>query len=82
MPRDFSRTQRIADSLKKELATLIQFELRDPRISMISVTDVEVSRDLSYARIFYTSLSAETAASATVLPSACSVASARALAVG
>jgi ribosome-binding factor A len=56
MPREFSRTQRIADSLKKELATLIQFELRDPRLRMVSVTDVEVSRDLAYARVFYTSL--------------------------
>lgn len=52
--REFSRTQRIADFLKRELGTQLQFELRDPRIGMVSVTDVEVSRDLSHATVFVT----------------------------
>lgn len=56
MAREFSRTQRVADFLRKELAGLIQFELRDPRIGMISITDVEVSRDLAYAKVFVTAL--------------------------
>lgn len=56
MAREFSRTQRIADFLKKELATLIQMEIRDPRVGMVSITDVEVSRDLSHAKIFFTEL--------------------------
>ena len=56
MAREFSRTQRIADFLKKELATLIQMEIRDPRVGMVSVTDVEVSRDLSHAKVFFTEL--------------------------
>lgn len=60
MPREFNRTQRVADALRKELSTLIQFQLRDPRLSMVSVTDVEVSRDLAHARVFYTSMDAET----------------------
>ncbi|WP_372748138.1 30S ribosome-binding factor RbfA [Litorivivens sp.] len=51
---DFSRTQRIADFLKKELGALIQFQIRDPRVGMVSITDVEVSRDLSHARVFVT----------------------------
>ncbi len=54
MAREFSRTHRVADFLKRELANLIQFEVRDPRVGMISVTDVEVSRDLSYAKVFVT----------------------------
>lgn len=56
MAREFGRAQRIADFLKRELALLIQNELRDPRIGMVSVNDVQVSRDLSYAKIFVTFL--------------------------
>ena len=56
MAREFSRTHRIRDFLKKELATLIQQEMRDPRVGMVSITDVEVSRDLSHAKVFCTLL--------------------------
>lgn len=56
MSREFGRPQRVADFLRKELSQLIQKEVRDPRLSMVSVTDVEVSRDLSYARIYVTVL--------------------------
>ncbi|MFT5481900.1 MAG: ribosome-binding factor A [Halieaceae bacterium] len=59
MPREFSRTQRVADSLKRELSGLIQFELRDPRIGMVSITEVEVSRDMGHAKVYYTSLTAD-----------------------
>lgn len=52
--KEFSRTARIADFLKRELGSLIQLQLRDPRLGMISVTDVEVSRDLSHAKVFVT----------------------------
>lgn len=60
MAREYSRTQRVADFLKQELATLIQFEVRDPRVGMVSVTDVEVSRDLSYAKVYVTVLGKDT----------------------
>ncbi len=56
MAREFGRSQRIADFLRKELSQLIQFELRDPRLGMVGVTDVEVSRDLGYAKIYVTVL--------------------------
>jgi ribosome-binding factor A len=56
MAREFSRTERVADYLQRELATLIQRELRDPRLGMVSVTAVKVSRDLSYARVYCTVL--------------------------
>ena len=52
MPREFSRPQRVADFLRRELANLIQFEMRDPRIGMVSISEVEVSRDLNYAKYF------------------------------
>ena len=64
MAREFNRTERVADFLKRELATLIQRELRDPRLGMVSVTDAEVSRDLAHARVYVTVLGKDTAADA------------------
>lgn len=56
MAREYSRTQRVGDFLQQELAQLIQQELRDPRVQMVSITGVEVSRDLNYAKVFFTQL--------------------------
>ena len=50
------RVQRVADQIQRELATLIQLEVKDPRIGMVSITGVNVSRDLAYAKIFVTVL--------------------------
>ena len=61
MAKEYSRTQRVADYLQRELAELIQHELRDPRLGMISVTGVDVSRDLGHARVYYTRLDCDTA---------------------
>jgi ribosome-binding factor A len=60
MAREFSRTQRVADHLQRELAQLIQQELRDPRIGMVSITGVDVSRDLAHARVWFTRLGSDT----------------------
>ena len=51
-----ARTQRVADQIRREIAVLIQMELNDPRIGMVSVTAVKVSRDLSHAKIYVTVL--------------------------
>jgi ribosome-binding factor A len=59
MAREFSRTERVGDYLRRELATLIQRELRDPRLGMVSITGIDVSRDLGHARVFYTLLECE-----------------------
>ncbi len=59
MAREFTRTDRVGDFLKKELASLIQHEMRDPRLGMVSITDVEVTRDLSFAKVFVTILGVE-----------------------
>lgn len=56
MAKEYSRTQRVADFLQRELASLIQFEVRDPRVGMVSITDVEVSRDLGHAKVYITVL--------------------------
>jgi ribosome-binding factor A len=49
-----SRAQRVGDQIQKELASLIQLEVSDPRIGMVSITGVEVSRDLSHAKVYVT----------------------------
>ena len=56
MAKEYSRTQRVADYLQRELAALIQHEVRDPRVGMVNITGVNVSRDLGYAKVFYTVL--------------------------
>ena len=50
------RVQRVADQIQRELATLIQLEVKDPRVGMVSITGVDVSKDLAYAKIFITVL--------------------------
>lgn len=52
MPRDFSRTDRIGDQLQQELVQLIRDEMRDPRIGMVNVTGVDVTKDLSAAKVY------------------------------
>ena len=52
MVRTSKRVDKVADLLKKEIALLIQNEVRDPRVGMVSVTDVTVSRDLAHANIY------------------------------
>jgi ribosome-binding factor A len=48
------RTRRVGEQIRRELAELIRDELRDPRLALISMTSVEVSRDIAYARIYVT----------------------------
>ncbi|TDI80663.1 MAG: 30S ribosome-binding factor RbfA [Betaproteobacteria bacterium] len=59
MPKDYCRTMRIADQIQRELADLIRNELKDRRVGMITLTDVEVSQDYAHAKIFYTTLGNE-----------------------
>ncbi|MDZ7804617.1 30S ribosome-binding factor RbfA [Thiohalophilus sp.] len=56
MAKDFSRTRRIGEQMQRELATLIQQEIQDPRLGMVTVSAVEVSRDLAHAKVFITVL--------------------------
>ena len=53
MPKEFSRTLRVGEQIQRQLATIIQHEMKDPRLSgMVTVADVEVSRDLTHARVY------------------------------
>lgn len=54
MPREFNRSERVAGSLRRELARLIQTDLKDPDVGFVSLSDVEVSRDISHARVYIT----------------------------
>jgi ribosome-binding factor A len=56
VPRDYPRARRIADQIQRELADIIRFELKDPRVGMITLTDVEVSEDHAHAKVFFTML--------------------------
>ena len=58
--KDFSRTDRIADQMQRELAQLIQREIKDPRLdALITVSGVKVSKDLGYADVYVTFLSTQ-----------------------
>ncbi|MGB0445129.1 MAG: 30S ribosome-binding factor RbfA [Porticoccaceae bacterium] len=52
MPREFTRSERVSDAVQREIASLIREHVRDPRVGMLSVTDVSVSRDLSVAKVY------------------------------
>lgn len=55
--RGFKRVDRVSDEIQKSLAMLIDRELKDPRVSMVTINAVSVSKDLSYADIYVTFLS-------------------------
>ncbi len=59
MPAEFSRTQRLGEQIQRDLAMLIQRELKDPRLGMITVNFVELSKDLAYADVNVTVLVAD-----------------------
>lgn len=53
-PRDFKRSERVAGQIRRDLARLIQQEVKDPEVGFVSLSDVEVTRDLSHAKVFIT----------------------------
>ena len=52
---DYGRTERVADFIRDELASIIQRQMRDPRVGMVSVNEAKVSRDLSWADVYVSS---------------------------
>jgi ribosome-binding factor A len=62
MGREFERTERVGHFLHEELARLLQSNVRDPRVAHVNITGVEVSRDLSHAKVFFTLMSDVSAA--------------------
>jgi ribosome-binding factor A len=54
MAREYARTDRVGQQIQKEIAVILMREIKDPRLSMTTVSAVEVTRDLAYAKIFVT----------------------------
>lgn len=57
--KSFKRSDRVAEQVRRDLADLIRTELKDPRVGMISLTDVELTPDYAHAKIFFTTLQSE-----------------------
>jgi ribosome-binding factor A len=54
--REFSRSRRVGEQIQREMAELVQRELKDPRLGMVTISAVEVTKDLSVAKVFFTVL--------------------------
>lgn len=61
MAKEYSRTQRIGDQMQRELAQLIRREIKDPRVGLVTITAVDVSRDVGHAKIFMTVMGQDSA---------------------
>ena len=53
------RPRKVADLIQRELSDLLRREVRDPRVGMVTITSVDVSPDLSHAKVFFTMLNKE-----------------------
>jgi len=58
MPKDYSRTSRLSEQIQRELAQMIQFDMKDPRLGMVTLNHVKVAKDLGYADIYFTVMGA------------------------
>jgi ribosome-binding factor A len=61
-----ARSNRIADQIQRELAELVRLELRDPRVRLVTLTGVELTRDHSHAKVYFTVLGSPDDAQATL----------------
>lgn len=55
-PNPSGRGLRVADQIQRDLSELIRLEVKDPRIGLLTITDVDVSPDYAHARVFYSVL--------------------------
>lgn len=53
---NFARTERVAQQMQREIAELVRLEINDPRVRLVTITGVDVARDYSHAKIFFTRL--------------------------
>lgn len=52
-----TRGLRVADQIQRDLSEIIAFELKDPRVGMITITEVQITADYAHAKVFFTMLS-------------------------
>ncbi|MGM0563771.1 MAG: 30S ribosome-binding factor RbfA [Pseudomonadota bacterium] len=68
MAKDYPRSYRVADQIQKDLAGLIRTEVKDPRLSgFVTIEEVRVSRDLSQAKVYISTLDDKSEESAEIL---------------
>ena len=53
MAKEYSRSNRVAEQMRRELADLLQFEVKDPRVGMVTITEIEVTGDMEHAKVYY-----------------------------
>lgn len=71
MTQDFKRTDRVAEMIQRKLAMIIQQEIKDPRLpGFITISAVNVARDLGHAKVYFTVLNAEPGQAAQILNAA------------
>ncbi len=68
--KSFSRSTRVAQQLQRALSELIRRDVRDPRLGMVTLTEVRMASDLSYARIFYSTIGGDESKAQEILDSA------------
>jgi len=56
MPRDYPRSDRVASQIQRELASLVRSELKDPRLAAPSILEVQLSKDLTHAKVYFSVL--------------------------
>lgn len=61
MAKEYGRSQRVSSQMQKELATILQREVHDPRLGFVTVNEVVLSKDLAVAKIYVTVLNADDA---------------------
>ncbi len=54
--KGFARSDRVVEQIRRELADLIRLEVKDPRVSFVTLTAVEITADYTHAKVFYTTL--------------------------
>lgn len=59
MAKEYARTVRLGEQIRRELAELLRREVKDPRVGMVTISSVDLSSDLSHAKVFYTVLGDE-----------------------
>jgi ribosome-binding factor A len=56
MAKEYSRGQRVAGQIRRDLAELIRLEVKDPRVGLISLTEIELTPDYAHARVYFTAM--------------------------
>ena len=61
MPYEYSRTDRVSQQVLRDLSMIIRNNMKDPRVGMVTLLDVEVSRDFSHAKVYFDTLNEDQA---------------------